>query len=67
MHLVRLLKQNGLLHIRLHGLRHSKASYLHKLGFSPKEIQVWLGHVDISTMMDIYTHIDSGVKEGMAR
>lgn len=65
--LTRLLKKNGLRHIRLHDLRHSTASYLNKLGFSPKEIQVWLGHSDIATTMNIYTHIDSGMKEGMAR
>ena len=50
-----------------HGLRHSTASYLNKLGFTPKEIQVWLGHSNISTTMHIYTHIDIGMKEGMAR
>ena len=65
--LTRLLRQNGLRHIRLHDLRHSTASYLNKLGFTPKEIQVWLGHADISTTMNIYTHIDIGMKEGMAQ
>lgn len=65
--LTRLLRRNGLRHIRLHDLRHSTASYLNKLGFTPKEIQVWLGHADISTTMNIYTHIDIGMKEGMAQ
>jgi len=40
--------------------------HLNKLGFSPKEIQVWLGHSDIKTTMNIYTHIDIGIKENMA-
>ena len=64
--LTKTLKANGLRHIRLHDLRHSTASYLNKLGFSPKEIQIWLGHSDISTTMNIYTHIDIGMKVGMA-
>jgi integrase len=64
--LTRLLQENGLRHIRLHDLRHSTASYLNKLGFSPKEIQVWLGHSDIKTTMNIYTHIDVGMKENIA-
>lgn len=62
----KLLRENGLRHIRVHDLRHSTASYLNKLGFSPKEIQVWLGHSDIKTTMNIYTHIDVGMKENIA-
>ena len=64
--LTRLLKENGMRHFRLHDLRHSTASYLNKLGFSPKEIQVWLGHSDIKTTLNIYTHIDVGMKQNMA-
>ena len=51
----KLLKENGMRHIRFHDLRHSTASYLNKLGFTPKEIQVWMGHSDIKTTMNIYT------------
>jgi len=65
--LTKLLRENGMRHIRFHDLRHSTASYLNKLGFSPKEIQVWLGHSDIKTTMNIYTHIDVGMKEDMAK
>jgi integrase len=64
--LTKLLKSNNMRHIRLHDLRHSTASYLNKLGFTPKEIQVWLGHSDIKTTMNIYTHIDVGMKENIA-
>ena len=64
--LTRILRESGMRHIRLHDLRHSTASYLNKLGFSPKEIQVWLGHSDIKTTMNIYTHIDIGMKENIA-
>ena len=61
----KLLKENGMRHIRFHDLRHSTASYLNKLGFTPKEIQIWMGHSDIKTTMNIYTHIDVGMKENI--
>ena len=40
----KLLKKHKLKKIRFHGLRHSCATLLLNLGFSMKEIQVWLGH-----------------------
>lgn len=48
--------------IRLHDLRHSSASYLLYLGFSMKEIQMWLGHGDIGTTMNLYAHVDMDSK-----
>jgi len=60
-----LLKQNGLHEIRFHDLRHSSASYLLSLGFGMKEIQMWLGHENISTAMDVYAHIDASAKTEM--
>jgi len=32
------------------------------IGFSMKEIQMWLGHGDIGTTMNLYTHIDLAAK-----
>ena len=52
------LKKNGLRHIRFHDTRHSCASLLYAHGVSMKEIQEWLGHSDISTTMNIYTHLN---------
>ena len=53
-----ILKQNGLRHIRFHDLRHSCASLLLANGVSMKQIQEWLGHSDISTTANIYSHLD---------
>ena len=52
--------------IRFHDLRHSTASYLLYLGFSLKDIQVWLGHGDIGTTMNLYTHLDMEAKRVIA-
>ena len=54
----KLLKENGLRKIRFHDLRHSCASLLLANGVSLKEIQEWLGHSDIATTADIYSHLD---------
>lgn len=57
-HFPLLLKKHGLRKIRFHDLRHSCASLLYANGVSLKEIQEWLGHSDISTTSNIYTHLD---------
>lgn len=41
----------------LHNLRHTYATVLDKLGVPPKTCQYLLGHADLSTTKDIYTHI----------
>ncbi|MDR1892198.1 MAG: site-specific integrase [Oscillospiraceae bacterium] len=48
----------GMRRIRFHDLRHSCASLLYANGVSIKEIQEWLGHSNISTTANIYTHLD---------
>lgn len=53
----RLLKKNGLPHIRLHDLRHSCASMLIAEGVDIKVIQEWLGHSSIATTGNIYGHL----------
>ncbi len=62
----RTLEDNKMPHIRFHDLRHSTASYLIKNGLSLKEIQIWLGHSDISITANIYTHVDSEMKMNTA-
>jgi integrase len=52
--------------IRFHDLRHSCASLLYANGVSLKEIQEWLGHSDIATTSNIYTHLDFSSKVASA-
>lgn len=61
-----LLKNNNMRKIRFHDLRHSCASLLYANGVSLKEIQEWLGHSDVSTTSNIYTHLDYSSKVSSA-
>ena len=47
----------GLTPIRVHDLRHSHASMLIELGFSPLEIADRLGHESVKTTLDTYSHL----------
>ncbi|MBR6558977.1 MAG: tyrosine-type recombinase/integrase [Clostridia bacterium] len=42
-----------------HDLRRSCASALLEKGVSMKQIQEWLGHSDMSTTANIYSHLDA--------
>ncbi len=53
-----ILEKNGLKLIRFHDLRHSCASMLLANKVPMKMIQDWLGHSDMSTTANIYSHID---------
>ncbi len=57
-HFPLILQKNGMRKIRFHDLRHSCASLLYANGVSLKEIQEWLGHSDIATTSNIYTHLN---------
>ena len=47
----------GLHHIRVHDLRHSHASLLIEQGFSPLVIKERLGHENIETTLNTYSHL----------
>ena len=66
LHMKTLLRRAGLPSIRFHDLRHSCASLLYANGVSLKDIQEWLGHSDISTTSNIYTHLDYSSKVSSA-
>lgn len=62
----KLLKKYNLPHIRFHELRHSCASLLLSQGFGLKDVQEWLGHSDIKMTANIYGHLDTKRKQGIA-
>lgn len=51
------IRKNKLKEIRFHDLRHLCASLLFQCGIPLKEMQEWLGHSDIGTTANIYTHL----------
>ena len=53
----KLLKEAGLPDIRFHDLRHSSATMFLALGTHPKVVQEMLGHSQIATTLDIYSHV----------
>ena len=57
--LQRVLKRAGLPRIRFHDLRHTCASLLVSLDMNMKVIQKYLGHSNMSTTADIYSHLDA--------
>lgn len=50
-------------YIGLHGFRHTHASMLYNAGADHKEVQERLGHANIKTTMDTYTHLTDEKKE----
>jgi len=48
---------------RFHDLRHTYATRLFELGQEPKVMQKLLGHSDLSTTMETYTHVMESVKK----
>jgi len=50
--------------VTTHGLRHTHISLLFEAGATIKEVQDRVGHTDVKTTMDIYTHLTEQAKEG---
>lgn len=55
--LTRLEERKGLPHVTLHGLRHTYASLLNSQGVDMAMISAELGHSNLTTTQNIYTHI----------
>ena len=55
-HFHRVLRDAGLPLMRLHDLRHGAASLLAAAGIPPRDVMDLLGHSQISTTLQIYTH-----------
>ena len=62
----RIAANAGLYGFTLHSLRHTHATVLFKRKTPPKVVQERLGHADISTTLDIYTHLVPGMQEEAA-
>ena len=57
-HFPEILNKYGLRDIRFHDLRHTCASLLLSMDVNMKVIQKYLGHSNMSTTADIYSHLD---------
>ena len=55
---------NELPHISAHILRHTACSRFAESGLDPKTLQIIMGHSNVTTTLDVYTHLDfTKVKE----
>ena len=61
-HFKRAIKKAGLPDLYFHCLRHTAASIMLYNGVDIKTVQEILGHEDIQTTLDIYTHVLSEMK-----
>lgn len=53
------------LDITQHQLRHSYATILYKAGIDPKTAQNLLGHADVQTTLNIYTHLKEEISQNV--
>ncbi len=56
-HFQRLLQEAGLPRMRFHDLRHAAATVMLTLGVQARVVMETLGHSQISTTMDRYSHV----------
>ena len=57
-----ILKKLDIEPMKFHALRHTYATRLFEAGVAPKTVQHLMGHADIQTTMNIYTHVMKGEK-----
>ena len=62
----RVIREAGLPHLTVKGLRHAHASVLLSSGIHPKIVSERLGHSNIAITMDIYSHVLPGLQENAA-
>lgn len=61
--LYQILKDQDLKPIKIHGFRHTHASLCFEAGMTLKQVQYRLGHSDLKTTMNVYTHITRQAKD----
>ena len=59
----RLTKKAGVPQIRFHDLRHTHATLLLETGANPKVIADRLGHADIKTTLNTYSHVTANMQD----
>lgn len=64
--LARICELHDLPHLNIHGFRHTHCSLLFEAGLSVKEVQDRLGHSDVQTTLNIYTHVTKKQKDVVA-
>jgi integrase len=63
---IRISKKANLSHIPFHGLRHTFATLMLQEGVHPKIVSEMLGHAEVRTTLDRYSHLIPSVKKEAA-
>lgn len=66
-YLDKIISKYKLVRITPHGLRHTHCSLLFEAGLPLQEVQDRLGHEDVQTTMNVYTHVSKKKKEKNAQ
>jgi site-specific recombinase XerD len=61
-----LLEKAGILHSKVHALRHSAATLLLSQGTHPKIVAEMLGHSNIGITLDVYSHVTLAMQQEAA-
>lgn len=61
--LIKIVEGSDLRPIKIHGFRHTHASLCFEAGMTLKQVQYRLGHSDLKTTMNVYTHITTQAKD----
>jgi len=61
------VKEMGKPKTGFHDLKHTHATWLLKLGVNPKIVQERLGHYDISTTLNIYSHVTKSMQKNAVK
>ncbi|MGX7058368.1 site-specific integrase [Vagococcus humatus] len=64
--MISIQEKYNLKRVTTHGLRHTHCSLLFEAGVPIERVQDRLGHSDIQTTMNIYTHVSEKIKEDTA-
>lgn len=64
--LLQIIKNTDLPEIPIHGFRHTHASLIFDAGMTLKQAQYRLGHSDLKTTMEVYTHITQRAVDDIA-